>query len=293
MRNRECRKSGRLSCVMSPRPAHEYVLGTHDAERDRLARQHALWAGEVLRAWRNAGIGLGSRVLDLGCGPGVAVEALLDQVGPTGHVAGLELSPEFAAQAHARATARGRPDADIRTFDLMSGPLPADLHGAFDAVWCRWVAMFVRDPAMLARAAADALCPGGSAVFHEYVDYRTYSLCPHGPRTAEFVERAMKSYAQHGGDANVARRLPALLAAAGLRVTSMRPVARAARPDDPLWHWPAGFVRTYAPRLVALGLGDDAWLESLLAELDSAERGEPDGAFLVTPTVLEIVAARP
>lgn len=276
------------------RPAHEYVLGTHDPERDRLAAQHALWIDEARRAWRAAGISRGSRVLDIGCGPGLAIEALLAEVGPEGRVAGVEISPDFVAQARERAARAGRPhpDTDVRAFDLMSAPLPADLRGAFDATWCRWVAMFVRDPAMLARAAAAALRPGGMAVFHEYVDYGTYALCPDGPRTREFVERAAQSYARDGGDAHVGRRLPALLEAAGLRVTALRPIARTARPDDPLWHWPAGFIRTFAPRLVQHGIGDEAWLAALLAEVDAAERGNVPGAFFVAPTVLEVVAER-
>ena len=272
------------------RPAHEYVLGTHDEERDRLARQHALWIDEVRHAWRAAGITRGSRVLDVGCGPGLAIDALLAEVGEHGHVAGLEISPEFVRRAKERAAAHGRPDTDVRTFDLMHAPLPADMHGQFDAVWCRWVAMFVRDPAMLVRAVRDALAPGGRAVFHEYIHYETYALHPHGPRVREFVQHAMKSFAEGGGNANIAGRLPTLMAEAGMKVTALRPIARVARPADPLWHWPAGFIRTYAPRLVALGLATPQWAEELLAEIEAA--AEQPGAFLVAPTVMEIVAER-
>ena len=189
------------------RPRHEYVLGTHGSERDRLATQHALWIDEVRHAWRTAGITRGSRVLDIGCGPGLAVESLIAEVGPHGHVAGVELSPDFVDQARARAAEHRQVDTDIRVHDLMAAPLPRDLHGTFDATWCRWVCMFVRDPAMVARAAHDALKPGGRAVFHEYVHYQTYALCPHGPRTAEFVAHAVRSFALDGGDANVGRRL--------------------------------------------------------------------------------------
>lgn len=277
----------------SSRPAHEYVLGTHDDERARLERQHALWIDEARHAWRTAGIGPGARVLDLGCGPGLAVESLLAEVGTSGHVSGLDIAPEFVAQARHRADAAGRPDADLRTHDLMHAALPADMHGAFDATWCRWVAMFVRDPAMLVQAVRDALGAGGRAVFHEYVHYQTYALHPHGPRTAEFVARATASYAADGGDANIGRRLPALLAEAGFLVTHLRPIARTARPTDPLWHWPAGFIRTYAPRLVTLGLADDAWASELLGEVAAAERaGEGAGRFFTAPTVLEIVATK-
>lgn len=276
--------------MASQRPSHEYVLGTHGAERDRLALQHALWVDEARQGWRAAGIGRGSSVLDMGCGPGHAMEALLALVGPAGTVAGLELSPEFAAQARARAASHARSDVRVHEFDLMSGPLPRPLHAAFDAVWCRWVAMFVRDPAMLVRAAHDALRPGGCVVFHEYMHYGTYGLHPHGDRVREFVQHAMASYAADGGDADVARRLPALLADAGMEVTSLRPIARVARPADPLWHWPAGFVRTYSRRPLELGRVDEPWVRALHDELDSAT-GRPD-SMIVAPTLLEVVAVR-
>jgi SAM-dependent methyltransferase len=274
----------------APRPGHEYVLGTHGAERDRLALQHSLWVDEARQGWRAAGIGRGSRVLDMGCGPGHAMEALLALVGPTGGVTGIELSPEFAAQARTRAASHARTDVQVHEFDLMSGPLPKPLNGAFDAVWCRWVAMFVRDPSKLVRAVHDALRPGGCVVFHEYVHYGTYGLHPHGGRVREFVEHAMASYAAEGGDADVGRRLPALLADAGMEVSSLRPIARVARPSDPLWNWPAGFVRTYSRRLLELGRVDEAWVRAVYDELDRAV-ARPE-SMLVAPTVLEVVAVR-
>ena len=279
------------------RPQHEYILGTHDAERDRLERQHALWLDEVRHAWRSAGITRGSRVLDLGCGPGLSIDSLLAEVGPEGRVAGLEISPDYVAQARECAAMHGRRrpghETDIRTFDLTAAPLPDDLRERFDATWCRWVCMWVVDPAAIVAAARDALVPGGRAVFHEYVCYETYALHPHGPRVREFVERAMQSYATEGGDPNVGRQLPTLLADAGMEVTSIRPIARTARPSEPLWHWPAGFLRTYSHRLVDLGLADAAWVSELLAEVAGAEAlGDGGGAFFQAPTVLEVVATK-
>ena len=77
---------------------------------------------------------------------------------------------------------------------------------------------------------------------------------------------------------------------AGFRITSTRPLGLAVRPGEPAWHWPAGFVRTFAPRLVELGRGEPSWAEHLLAELAQAEQ-DPAAVF-VTPLVLEIVAER-
>jgi len=51
---------------------NEYVLGTHDAEIERLGVQHRLWRHRTLDCWRRAGIKRGAAVLDVGAGPGFA-----------------------------------------------------------------------------------------------------------------------------------------------------------------------------------------------------------------------------
>ncbi|MDI9404172.1 MAG: class I SAM-dependent methyltransferase, partial [Limnohabitans sp.] len=80
---------------MSHAADQEYVLGTHDAEVARLAFQHTIWTEEVQTAWRQAGIGRGSRVLDVGAGPGFAAVDLARIVGPTGQVIAVERSARF------------------------------------------------------------------------------------------------------------------------------------------------------------------------------------------------------
>lgn len=268
---------------------NDYVLGTHDPEADRLRVQHELWIDEASRAWDAIGVAPGARVIDLGCGPGLVTEALAERVGPTGRAVGIELSPAFAAQARARC-ARFGSAASIEELDLMAAHLPNDLHRRFDAAWIRWLLMFLPDPGRVLSLAHEALHPGGLIAIHEYVNYPTYGLLDGKPRIAEFVQYAMASFGKGGGDANVARRLPALLAMHGFELVHVRPIARVARPCDPLWHWPAGFVRTYAPRLVELGFADQAWLEATLAELTAAER-DPT-SVLMCPTLLELVARR-
>jgi SAM-dependent methyltransferase len=267
----------------------DYVLGTHDPEANRLRVQHELWLDEASRAWDAIGVAPGARVIDLGCGPGLVTEELAERAGPTGRVVGIELSPNFAAQARARC-ARFGSAAAIEELDIAAAHLPAALHRQFDAAWIRWLLMFLPDPGRVLWLAHEALEPEGLLAIHEYVHYPTYGLFHDGPRIAEFVHHAMASFSKGGGDANVARRLPALLAMHGFELVHARPIARVARPGDPLWNWPAGFVRTYAPRLVELGFANDAWLEATLAELTAAER-DPS-SVLMCPTLLELVARR-
>ena len=62
----------------------EYVLGTDDEEIARLGLQHLVWRPWMLEAWRRAGITRGTRVLDIGAGPGFATADLAEVVGETG-----------------------------------------------------------------------------------------------------------------------------------------------------------------------------------------------------------------
>ena len=78
-----------------------YVLGTHDEEIERLGLQHRVWRARMLEAWSEAGITEGSRVLDVGCGPGYATLDLAEIVGPTGTVVALERSERFLSFARA------------------------------------------------------------------------------------------------------------------------------------------------------------------------------------------------
>jgi protein-L-isoaspartate O-methyltransferase len=49
----------------------------------------------------------GDRVLDAGCGPGGSFPYLVDVVGPSGEVVGVEISPQMAINARRRIAARG------------------------------------------------------------------------------------------------------------------------------------------------------------------------------------------
>ena len=267
----------------------DYVLGTHNDEHARLGMQHSLWQEFVLDAWKRAGICTGTRVVDVGAGPGFATMDLADIVGATGHVTAVEISSKFAQEVKDQANVRGLKNISVHIVDLMHEDIPLANAGVqFDAAWCRWVCMFVPDVGALVRCVHNALRAGGVAVFHEYVHYETYGLQPPTPGIDSFTQEAMKSFSTRGGNANIAGTLLKELRLQGFEILSIKPIARAARPHEPLWQWPAGFIRTYLPRLIELGQVDNAFAENVLAELARAEQ-DPQ-SIMLTPTVLEIIA---
>lgn len=238
-------------------------------------------------AWERAGVRSGSRVLDVGAGPGYAAVDLAERVGANGQVLAVERSPRFAAFARERARILNHQNLSVVELDLMEQPIP---DTSFDVAWCRWVACVVSSPALLLRRIYDALRPKGTVVFHEYVDYASWRIVPARPNLDAFVAAAMASWRAMGGEPDAARFLPSLLRSAGFDIRSARPLVFALRPTDDMWQWLVGFVRADAPRLHELGRLDADSVRRILEDVDEVE--EDPAALMVTPMVLEIVAQR-
>jgi len=265
----------------------DYVLGTHDEEVARLGLQHRVWRPAVLDCWWRAGITTGSRVIDVGAGPGYATVDLAEIVGPAGQILAIERSARFVEVAKEACAMRGLTNVQFRQADLMEEPLG---QLGFDAAWCRWVASFVSSPEKLINNIAGALRPGGVAIFHEYLDYRTWRLAPQRPAVERFVAEVTASWRASGGEPDVVLCFPPLLRAAGLRVREVRPHVRTVSPGDYLWQWPASFIEINLVRLLDLGRVTADWCESVRSEFREAE-ADPS-TLLTTPLFLEIIARR-
>src|SRR6266404_5347597 len=146
---------------MSRSKERDYVLGTHDEEIARLGVQHRAWQPVVLECWKNAGVTTGSRVLDVGAGPGYATVDLAEIVGPGGRVVAVERSRNFVNAIEARSLS----NVAVHELDLMADDLPS---GPFDFTWCRWVLCFVSNPELLVKKLGSVLSKNGRAIFHEY-----------------------------------------------------------------------------------------------------------------------------
>ena len=84
----------------------------------------------------------GMHVLDVATGTGLAAEAALSAIGPTGHITAADLSPAMLGKARERL---GRhPNASCSVED---GQSLSFADGSFDAVLCSLGLMFFPDPA--------------------------------------------------------------------------------------------------------------------------------------------------
>jgi len=117
--------------------AREIILGTYGRVRsDGASVATAFYGPEELEALprdavemalgvghpvRRAGLRTGETVLDLGCGAGIDTLLAARAVGPTGHVIGLDMTPEMVERARRNAAAAA--NVEIRQGEIEEIPL--------------------------------------------------------------------------------------------------------------------------------------------------------------------------
>jgi ubiquinone/menaquinone biosynthesis C-methylase UbiE len=143
--------------------ASDYALGSTDAEHERLIRQAARIAPLTERFFREAGIGPGQRVLDLGSGVGDVAMLAARLVGPSGEVVGIERDPRSIARARVRVAEAGLRSVSFTQSDV--NEIATDK--AFDAAVGRFILEFLPDPVAVLRTLTQLVRPGGVLAFLE------------------------------------------------------------------------------------------------------------------------------
>jgi len=144
-------------------PTSDYVLGNTDAEHERLIWQAARVAPITERLFREAGIGPGQRVLDIGSGVGDVAMLAARLVGPSGEVVGIERDPKSIAKARARVAEARLHNVNFTQSDV--GEIPDS--EPFDAAVGRFILMWLPDPVAALRSLSRLVRPGGVFAFHE------------------------------------------------------------------------------------------------------------------------------
>ena len=149
--------------VTTNQTAADYALGYTDAEQVRLMRQATLIAPHTERLFREAGIGVGHRVLDLGSGMGDVSMLVAGLVGASGEVVGIERDATSIERAQARVAAAGLRNVSFLNADVNN--IVTDRP--FDAVVGRFILMFLPDPIFVLRSVSRLVRPGGVLAFQE------------------------------------------------------------------------------------------------------------------------------
>jgi ubiquinone/menaquinone biosynthesis C-methylase UbiE len=124
-----------------------YLVGRPAEETERLQTQAAFLQPFTERLFRDAGIGPGMKVPDLGSAAGVVALLAARLVGSKGQVGGIDKNPSILETARSRAHDAGCSNVSFAAGDIRELVLPQD----FDAVVGRYVSMFMSDPQQSAR----------------------------------------------------------------------------------------------------------------------------------------------
>jgi SAM-dependent methyltransferase len=253
---------------------------TCQANQQRLITLANLHADFVRDACRRAGLQVGGRAIDVGCGPLGALAALAELVGPEGVVVGLDMSPETLAQARPLLDGLGLArvalvQADINAAEPATLPLP----GPFDLAFCRCFLIHQTDPAATLRRIAPLVRPGGAIVVHELLDDERYpAFDPPAPACERFYGLLTALLRARGVSPDAGRRFEAICAAAGVRLVGQRgffsPIASTVQLD-----FARAGLASVRERLVAAGLATEAEVERLDRELEAAKAVDYRGCF--------------
>ena len=166
--------------------------------------------GDALRRRRIVrealGAASGERILDVGCGPGFYCAELLDEVGPSGSVVGVDSSPAMLELAARRCG--GHDNVELHEADAAS--LPVD-DESFDAAVCVQVLEYVAEPTAGLAEINRALRPGGRVVVWD-IDWATVSLHSEDPTR---TERVIGAWDEHVAHRSLPRTLGPRLRSAG------------------------------------------------------------------------------
>jgi SAM-dependent methyltransferase len=271
--------------VAEHRRDYQYVLGDTSRESARLRAQAQLWDPVSHALFDRIGVRRGWRVLEIGPGQGSLHMELRRRVGGT--VDAVERSASFAARLERLVRRDGLGPSRIFFSDLIDADLPA---GRYDLIFARWVFLFLPDPAAHVRLLARALKPGGVLAIQDY-HRDTFMVVPKPTDWDDFIAADRALFASQGGNVSIGVHLPAMMAAAGLRVTGIEQHTKDGHPGSPTWNWVTNYMLSVMDRLGHAPSFTRARAARLKREWLGAARNR--SSLLIAPCVLDITARKP
>ena len=202
---------------------------------------------------------MGTRVVEIGCGPEGSLGLLATRVGPSGTVVGVERSADAVELAQAMVQARELGNVEVVHGDGRATGLP---RSAFDVATARLVLVNVPQPEEIVDEAVALVRSGGTVAFHEFdwVASLCDPPCDEWSRALELLEAYSRA---NGIDLYVGRKLPRLLREAGLVDVQVNPIVHVYPPGHGRRSLLLDFTENLSDRLIAGGFVTHDELESL------------------------------
>jgi ubiquinone/menaquinone biosynthesis C-methylase UbiE len=231
---------------------HAYALGNTPSEHDRLAWQAERFDLFTERFFRDAGIGEGQRVLDLGSGAGHVAMLAARIVGPSGAVVGIERDAGSIALAQTHVAIAGLRNVTFTQSDVSE--IPAG--NRFDAAVGRFILMFLPDPVRVVRSLIEVVRPSGVIAFHEVSWVAFLQRCAATPLCSACAHVVHETFRRTGSNTEMGPALSAVYQQAGLPAPAMTSELLLGNAAD-LTRWLVDLLQVLRPRIHQLGLSID------------------------------------
>lgn len=226
-------------------------------ERSRLSGLSAVFDPVTFRHLTAVGVGPGWRCLEIGAGAGSVAAWLSTTVGPGGRVVATDLDVRFLDGLG--------DDVEVVRHDVTRDPLE---RNAFDLVHARAVVEHLPDRDAVIDRLISALRPSGVLVLEDFVfggaasEAVVAAVQPsaYGPAMTRVLQAVSTAFRAIGADSQYGLRLPAALAAAGLREVTAELTFRLIEGGSPGSAFYSQTLSERAGQLIELGLlsPDDA-----------------------------------
>ena len=253
-----------------------YAHGHHAS----VLKSHTWRTAENSAAYLLPHLARGSRVLDVGSGPGTITADFAALVAP-GRVVGIDASADVNAKATIEAAPRHLTNLSFETGDAYDLPFA---NASFDVVHAHQVLQHVGDPVAMLREMRRVTAPDGVVAARD-VDYGGVILSPDPGILDEWLQLYLRVHAGVSGDPRAGRSLKSWARAAGFAtVTSSASLWLFETDEDRAWWggmWAERILSSaFADNALRLGLADRADLERI-SEGWKRWAGDPDGWMLM------------
>jgi SAM-dependent methyltransferase len=227
----------------------------------------------------------GASALDLGCGSGEALGLLSDLVGASGRVVGVDQDEASLAGLRALIRERELGNVEIVQADACETGLP---RSSFDLVLARMLLVNHPAPEQVVDEVARLVKPGGWVAAIE-PDHALRVCYPPHPALQRLCALLAAAFRYDGADGHVGRRLPHLLATAGMANIAVEARAPTYPPGHPQRTLCPDLVRNLRSSILRCGLIDARELDRLD---DAARRHLDDPGTLSVPVTYFVAWAR-
>lgn len=263
----------------------KYVLATGEKAAERLILLNEIFGPGTQELLRTAGLSVGMRVAEVGCGTGLVALWMAGIVGPAGAVAAVDLSSEQLGVAERNAAAAGLENVSFHQASAYGTNLPRE---SFDLVYSRFLMCHVPEPVRALTEMRALLKPGGILVCEDHDNGGIFTEPPTRAykRLVEISDAVNRA---HGLNSNVGLELPRLAREAGFQNPDVRVKQIASLRGRSKRFWEIT-LREAAPAILAAGACSAEELESICGEMRKI--ANDDSVLLMLARVTQVWAPK-